>query len=108
MNRKKTAYISGKITGTTDYENRFTNAEKKLKGMRYNVVNPLRRTAHLVGKHKTMGLPSPEWSDYMKECLQALLFCDTIYMLRGWEDSKDAKLERHVAGVLGMEILEEE
>lgn len=93
MNRKKTAYISGKITGTTDHENRFTNAEK---------------TAHLVGKHKTMGLPSPEWSDYMKECLQALLFCDTIYMLRGWEDSKGAKLEHHVAGVLGMEILEEE
>lgn len=29
-------------------------------------------------------------------------------MLRGWEDSKGAKLERHVAGVLGMEILEEE
>lgn len=108
MNRKKTAYISGKITGTTDHENRFTNAEKKLKGMRYNVVNPLRRTAHLVGKHKTMGLPPPEWSDYMRECLRTLSWCDTIYMLRGWEDSKGAKLERYIAEVLGLEILEEE
>lgn len=101
-------YISGKITGTTDYEERFAMAEQKLRGIGYEVVNPVRRTAYLVGKHKTLKLPPPQWSDYMRECLLAISVCDTIYMLKGWKESRGSRLEHHIAEELDMEIIYEE
>jgi len=38
----------------------------------------------------------------MKEDLKALLDCDGIYMLRGWEQSKGAKIEYELAMNLGI------
>lgn len=105
---KRTVYISGKVTGTTDYVDRFFNAENKLDEMRFNVVNPIRRTEHLVAQHEAKKLPPPEWSDYMSECLVALSGCDTIYMLKDWKDSKGARMEHRIAQQLGMKILYEE
>lgn len=35
-----TIYISGKITGTTDYLNRFKEAEQHLKKAGHEVINP--------------------------------------------------------------------
>lgn len=104
----KTVYISGKITGTTDYYDRFANTERKLYKSGFNVVNPVRKTEHLVSKHEALNLPHPEWSDYMRECMLAIAGCDTIYMLKGWEDSKGARLEHHIAWELGMDIMYEE
>ena len=33
------------------------------------------------------------WDECMIECLKCLDSCDTIYMLRDWEDSKGACIE---------------
>lgn len=49
--------------------------------------------------------PSKEWADYMRECIPALLTCDAISMLPGWEKSKGASLEYEVAKALDMIIL---
>lgn len=40
-------YISGPITGTTDYKERFAVAEEKLKANGYEVVNPAKLAAAL-------------------------------------------------------------
>ena len=44
----------------------------------------------------------------MRESIKALATTDKIYMLKGWEDSKGAKLERVIAQGLDIPILYEE
>ena len=90
-------YISGKITGTTDYMERFASAEKLLKARGFKVINPAKRNAKL-----------PEgttWETYMRESIKMLMKADAIYMLHGWRKSKGATLERLLAYTLGMDIL---
>jgi hypothetical protein len=41
----------------------------------------------------------------MRADIALLLGCDYIYMLRGWELSKGAKLELDVASSCGIEVL---
>lgn len=82
-------YISGKITGTTDYMERFAKAEHELTTRGFEVVNPAKENAHL-----PEGTP---WKTYMAESLRLLLYCDAIYMLEGWKESRGATLELQVA-----------
>ena len=46
---EKTIYISGKITGTADYEAKFAAAEKKLEEQGYLVINPVEHGKWLQG-----------------------------------------------------------
>lgn len=41
----------------------------------------------------------------MRKDIALLLDCDCIYMLRGWELSKGAKLELDVASSCGIKVL---
>lgn len=82
-NKKRRVYISGKIIGTTDFMERFAKAEDKLKAEGYSVLNPA---------HVNSYMPEDTtWEEYMKVSLTLLQMADTIYMLDGWEDSKDAR-----------------
>ena len=91
-------YISGPMTGIKDYNYpAFNSAEKELKIMGYKTFNPARIKSD---KDWT-------WQDYMRECIKALPDCDKIYMLKGWENSKGAKIERSIAKTLGIEIIYE-
>ena len=80
-------YISGKITGTTDYIKRFERAEKAISN--YIVVNPAKVNAQLPIE--------TTWKEYMQMSMTMLKMCDAIYMLKGWKDSKGAKLEYEFA-----------
>lgn len=70
-------YISGAITGTTDYMKRFERAENDLIFLGYEVVNPAKTNANLpeICTHE----------DYMTVSMAELKICDTIYMLKGYE-----------------------
>ena len=90
-------YISGPITGTNDFEQRFAAAETKLKAQGFEVFNPSK--INLV-------LPdSATWEDCMKLCEAMLGCCDTIYMLRDWEKSRGAMKEYHLAMAADMIVL---
>ena len=52
--------------------------------------------------------PNAEWCTCMRNDIKALCDCDAIFMLRGWENSKGATLERHVAEQLKMDIYYQE
>lgn len=78
-------YISGKITGTTDYMERFKRTEDALSMRGFTVVNPARVNAQL-----PEGTP---YGCYMEVSLAILKYCDAIYMMDGWEDSVGAKTE---------------
>ena len=97
----KKIYISGPISGTSDYMQRFKNAEKILKNKNKNfeIVNPAVENAKLPD--------GTSWETYMGESLKMLCVCDTILMLRNWMWSRGAKIERMVAEQLHMNIIEE-
>ena len=78
-------YISGAITGTYDYMERFAKSENELTEQGYSVVNPAKVNAKL-----------PEdtgYEEYMKMCFCMLTMCDGIYMLKGWRKSRGANRE---------------
>ncbi len=91
----KKMYISGPITNTPDFMGKFAEAEKHLKARGFEVVNP----ATLTHKHGT------SWGEYMVEGLKALLYCDGVYMLKGWKSSRGACIEKRLAQDLGFKLI---
>lgn len=92
-------YISGAITGTDDYMERFAKAEKELTENGYSVVNPAKVNAQL-----------PEdttYEEYMKMCFCMLDMCDGIYMLKCFEKSCGANRELGYAMAKDMIIMHE-
>ena len=95
-----TVYISGPITGTTDYMKRFQAAEKHLMDIGHRALNPARTNQCY-----------PEgtaWEEYMRNSIRILSKADAIYLLKGWRGSRGACLEQQIAVALGMTIMEEE
>lgn len=80
-------YISGPITGTTDYLLRFEAAEKLLK-KRFpmaEIINPA---------EVCRSLPeSFSHADYMDICLALLKKCEKLYLMNGWERSEGCREE---------------
>ena len=83
---RRRIYISGPITGTTDYKQRFEETEKKLKETfpDADIVNPVKITESL--EHFTH-------DEYLKVCIAALSSCNMIFLMRGWEKSEGVKEE---------------
>ena len=78
-------YISGAITGTDDFMERFSIAQKKLERDEHDVVNPALVNSNLP--------KSTTYSEYMDMSICMLKMCDAIYLLEGWESSRGANLE---------------
>jgi hypothetical protein len=100
-------YISGPITGLPRELARriFTNAAKELVDQGHEPVDPF-------------GLPHPagcgcrrpvdgehDWACCLRKDIRALVDCDAILMLEGWERSHGARLELQVAAGVGLQVL---
>lgn len=92
-------YISGGITGVDNYLEKFEKAEEYLSNMGYTVVNPAKVMDYLP--------KDTPYNMYMDVSLAMLKNCNSIYMLKGWGDSKGAKLERRYATTYGLDVLYE-
>lgn len=91
-----TIYISGAISGE-DYEkrrNRFEEIENMLLSKGYNTINPWRNGVSVDAPHHV----------HMKADIKMLLECDFIYMMKGWQKSKGARLEHSVACACGLNL----
>ena len=93
----KRIYLSGPMTGFPEHNFPAFNAEAaRLRGLGYDVVNP-------VDLNPIEAQSS--WHQCMRNDLAALLTCDALALLDGWNGSAGAHLEMHVAHRVGMEII---
>lgn len=101
-------YISGPITGIEDWQSKFEQAEKWV----VKNIDTQIKTPRLIGKRLEEELEKTEeqihWEEYMRCCLRELTYCDTIYAMKGWEDSKGAVIEVQLAYALGLRIIFEQ
>lgn len=93
-------YISGAVSGTADYMQRFEEAEEFLKQEFPDaaIINPTKITA-LLPEDATI------WQEYMDITLNVLRRCDVVYMLSGWKKSIGARIERLYAEGSGMTVM---
>lgn len=85
-------YISGKISGEKNYMRNFMDAENYLRSKGHcDIVNPT----------TIDNSQSEVWQDYMRADIKAMMDCNAIYMIDGWERSRGAVLERSIALSLG-------
>ena len=104
MTRQCKVYISGPISGNTNYIDSFEKAGKHLKNLGYLVVDPsVIDPPAQEGEMKSI----ESWQYYMREGIKRLMDCNRIYMLEGWENSEGAMLEQRIALQLGMPCLYE-
>lgn len=97
-------YISGPISGTKDYVERFWEAECKLNEAGFETVNPVTLSIELEKKENRQF----SWKEYIENDLEALAKCDAIYMMNGWEKSKGACVEHAFAKTNHLMIYYEE
>ena len=95
----KKTYISGQITGIeTEAPLLFEAAEKKLKKLGFEPINPI--TINHDHHDKS-------WVNYMREDIKALCDCDSIFMLSNWTNSRGAIIENTLAEFMGLEVMYE-
>jgi hypothetical protein len=88
-------YIAGPMTGIDELNfPAFHAAAARLRALGHEVVNPAEINPD----------PGASWQTCMHADLAQLVTCDAIALLPGWEGSRGAELERHVAYALGMHV----
>lgn len=93
---KRKIYLSFPISGYDIEERRDTamQMEVKLRGAGFDVFNPLNN-----------GLPvTATTQEHMKADITALLTCDSIFLMNGWNRSAGCKCELDVATAIGLDV----
>lgn len=89
-------YVAGPMTGYPELNYPlFHSVSQRLRKMGFEVVSPAELNP----------ITTP-YREAMINDILALVTCDHIVMLDGWEKSKGATLEHHIATVLGIELIE--
>lgn len=91
----KRVYLSGPMTGIADHNfPAFNQAATLLRQIGFEVSNPAEINPD----------PGLSWEQCLRADIKALCDCDAMALLPGWETSRGAHLEVHVAHQLGIEI----
>ena len=92
-------YIAGPMRGLPGMNHAaFHEAEERLVAMGHEVINPARIEDEFSGV---------DWAGCLRRDIALIVTrCHTIAVLPGWETSKGATLEVHVARALGMRVVE--
>lgn len=94
----KKVYISGKISDLPIElaKQKFAAAAQLVEQLGHEAVSPFSNGLH----------DDAPWESHMVKDIEMLLGCDAIYMLPCWEDSKGARIEKHIAEVTNKAIYE--
>jgi hypothetical protein len=89
-------YIAGPMTGIPEFNfPAFHAAAKRLRAEGHCAINPAEVNPD----------PATPWVDCMRKDIPKVLECEAIYLLPGWDKSKGALLEMHIAEALGMTVI---
>jgi hypothetical protein len=96
----KVIYLSGKIDNTEECFNAFSNAEEFIKTMKGN------KDARVINLTKIYEV-LPELSPYQfrQIAFQFIQISDTIFMIDGWQKSKQSCAELSYAKSIGKNVL---
>lgn len=89
-------YLSGPITGTNDFKERFSETERKIRKAfpQAVILNPVDFCSDIPAGSKH--------AVYMKKCLQVLATASNIYFMPGWTDSKGCLIEAEYSAIKGV------
>ncbi|PXW28235.1 DUF4406 domain-containing protein [Paraburkholderia caballeronis] len=89
-------YVAGPMTGIHEWNfPRFHAETARLRALGHVVIKPAE-----INPDTTLG-----WEMCMRADIQQLVTCEAICLLPGFENSKGARLERHIAMELGMQVM---
>ncbi|ARB27262.1 DUF4406 domain-containing protein [Pseudomonas tolaasii] len=91
----KRIYLSGPMTGLPDLNFAAFHA----------MTTNLRAGGHTVTNPAEINPNGGTWNDCMRRDIVALMDCETVATLPGWEHSKGARLEVLIAEHLGMKVV---
>ncbi len=90
-------YLAGPMTGLPELNfPEFHACAEKLRAAGHVVINPAEINTD----------PEARWADCMRADIRELVLCEAIALLPGWMESRGARLERHIAVQLGMDVLD--
>lgn len=104
-------YIAGPINGRPDGNRAaFKDAADRLRSQGFEPVNPW----DIPGDHEGPCIGGPvdhsendhQYGCYLRADIEVLMYCDAICFLDGWEESKGASTEAHVARSIGLKVVE--
>jgi len=89
-------YLSGPMSGLPEHNFPAFHAHAQLlRAAGHDVVNPADLNPD----------PGKSWEECLRTDLRELCSCEAIALMPGWERSKGANLELHVAHRLGLEVI---
>ena len=92
----KRIYIAGPMTGLPEFNYpAFNEAAKRLRDLGFDVENPAENQEPKCGT----------WLGYMRMAIRQLVTCDGVALLPGWRGSRGARIERWLAGMLGLKVV---
>jgi len=83
----------------------FKAAEIRLRAEGHEPVNPANINPDPGNGDVVPG--DDRWREFMRNDIKELIYCDAIYLLKGWERSRGAMLEFEIASRMGFEIFTE-
>lgn len=91
-----TMYLSGPMSGYPEHNApQFAIAAKMLRERGWSICNPIEFDES----------EDRPWSEYLRKDIRALMDCAGVITLPGWQESRGATLEVHIAQALGMQVL---
>lgn len=105
-------YIAGPMRGYPNHNfDAFMEADRKLRRKWSSAVGLIYNPAQMDLDEGFDPSQATDSKQHLKDCmtrdLNAILKCDAIYMLPGWEKSEGAKVEHALAVYLGLKIFYE-
>lgn len=106
----KRIYIAGPMSGLPDLNfPAFHREAARLRTDGFDVVNPAEINGGAAELVAMSDMNEQQMADHWRACMRNdiahLVTCDAIVMLPGWERSRVATLEHHIAKALGIAVV---
>lgn len=106
-----TVYVAGPMNGLPQHNfPAFHTEAGRLRALGYRVLSPAEKAGEQAAieaaEHGPEFRETQTYKDFLKADLRMVLDSDAIQLLPGWENSRGAQLEVHVARAVGIEVWE--